>query len=210
MIDINDCKLINAGWQRLVFLHPYDANKILKVFKFENSLEHQRSSVWYKRLMPLAKFDKNLRDIAEHSKARSKGSNVTRHVCEIYGLEETTYGPALTAERVHNSDGSTSLTLYNYVEKHGIVSIRSAIDALFELLRDCHILFRDGHGKNIVVKQVDEQPVLVIVDGLGESNFIPYASLSKFLNGKKLHRKKLRLLKKLESFAPDYQGNHNP
>jgi hypothetical protein len=209
MIDIDDCTLIAAGRHRLVFAHPYDANKILKVFRFDRSPESQWSSVWYKRLMPLTKIDSNLRDIAEHRKALRKGRKVARHICELFDLEETSKGPALVGERVHNIDGNTSLTLSDYVNKHGIANVRSAIDVLFKQLSNSHVLFRDAHARNILVKQVDKQPVLVIVDGLGEANFIPYASLSKILNGWKLHRKKLRLVKTLEGFAPDHHGNRN-
>ena len=156
MIDIDDCTLIAAGRHRLVFDHPYDANKILKVFRFDRSPEYQRSSVWYRRLMPQTKIDSNLRDIAEHRKALRKGSKVARHICELFGLEETSKGPALVGERVHNIDGNISLTLSDYVNKHGIANVRSAIDVLFKQLSDSHVLFRDAHARNILVKQVDK------------------------------------------------------
>ena len=44
-------------------------------------------------------------------------------------------------------------------------------------------------------------PVLVIVDGLGDPTVIPYKTVSRRLNRRKLMRKKVKLFAKLRALA---------
>lgn len=194
MIDIDETKKIADGKLRTIYVHPDDENKIVKIYKFKNPLERQRKAVWYKFVLPLVKFDCNKRDLVEHSKARKTGAIIAKHICPYYGLEPTSRGIGLVGERICNQDGKTSQNVASCVKAKGICKLRSAIDELFYLLAENHILFRDAHSGNILVKQNLDDFTLVIIEGLGEGNFVPYSTYSKMLNAKKLYRKKQRLL----------------
>ena len=197
MIIIDEAKLIATGTSRLIYIHPYNTKKLIKVFKPSQTPEKRRKAIWYKRLQSLDKFNENKRDLIEHQKARNKCQEIELHVCNVYGMETTNHGEGLVEDHICDSDGKTSVTLWTYVQNNGIEIVKEYIDEMFEIFADNHIVFRDGNEKNILVQRRDAGFGLIVVDGLGESNLIPYASVSKNLNKIKLHRKKDRMIKRL-------------
>ena len=120
-------------------------------------------------------------------------------ICPIDEIVETNLGPGLVCDLVTNENGQISLSLTEYVRKSGMEATRVQFDLLFELLTQHHILFRDANANNIMVQVQEGKEQLVIIDGLGESNIIPYASASKWLNARKLARKKARILANLSN-----------
>ena len=197
MIIIDEGKLIATGSSRLIYIHPYNNKKLIKILRPSQSPAIQRKAIWYKRLQNLEKFNQNKRDLIEHQRARCKCHKVALHVCNVYGIENTSYGEGLVEEHIYNSDGKTSVTLKKYVQDNGINVVKVYIDDLFELFVDNHILFRDANETNILVQELETGFRLIVVDGLGESNLIPYASISRKLNGRKLRRKKKRMIKRI-------------
>jgi hypothetical protein len=197
MITIDENKLLAIGSSRLIFIHPNDNKKLIKVFKPSQSPEMRRRAVWYKRFRAREKLDENIRDLMEHQKARGKSNKTASSICNVYGIENTNLGEGLVEEHICNNDGKTSATLKDYVQCNGINIVKSYIDDLFELLTDNHILFRDAYEMNILVQELEVGFRLVVVDGLGENNLIPYASISKTLNARKLRHKKERMIRRL-------------
>jgi hypothetical protein len=197
MIIIDEAKLLATGSSRLIYIHPDDDKKLIKVFKPSQTPEKRRKSIWYKRLQSLEKFNENKRDLIEHQRARGKGHKVKLYVCNIYGMETTNHGEGLVEDHICDRDGTTSVTLRTYVHNNGLDFVKEYIDDLFELFADNHILFRDGNEKNILVQDLDTGLRLIVVDGLGENNLIPYATISKKLNARKLRHKKERMIQRL-------------
>ncbi len=109
-------------------------------------------------------------------------------------------GRALVVEHVRNADGRTSDTLGAFVRRHGAAPVLPEIDVFFDRLADHHVVARDPHPKNILVREEPDGALsLVLIDGFGDPNIIPLATMSKSLNRKKLMRKKSGLIRRLRA-----------
>jgi hypothetical protein len=204
ILEIDDSNLIASGTRRKIYQHPEDENKILKVFWEDQTPTRRRAQLWYGRFKSSLRFDDNENDYLQFRRAMKHAPRPLGGIYTIFGYAETTQGRALVGEHVRNADGRTSVTLLRYLQDHGPSRIFPLVDGLFEELAVNHVVARDPHLENILVRELDGDELrLVIVDGLGDPNFIPLATISKKLNRKKLMRKKRTLIRKLNAFAED-------
>lgn len=201
MIEIDESHFLGEGATRRVYLHPDDSTKIIKVFHPDNTPEIIRNSTWYGRFAPRGRYDANQRDMVENTKFRERHNFLKPNICEIFEYAETNLGPAIIVERIMNEDGQTSHTLPEHIRNGRPESLIEPLTALYKTFADHHVLLRDESPRNILVRRTKTGLELVIVDGLGDSNVIKYATASKFLNRMKLERKLKRLLGKLDRVA---------
>ena len=202
ILAIDDSNLIDSGTRRRIYQHPEDENKILKVFWEDQTPAHRRAQLWYGRFKSLLRFDDNENDYLQYRRAMKHATHPLSGIYTIFGYAETTQGRALVGEHVRDADGGTSVTLLNYLQDHGPSRIFPLVDGLFEELAVNHVVARDPHLENILVRKLEDNALrLVIIDGLGDPNFIPLASISKKLNRKKLMRKKQTLIRKISAYA---------
>ena len=201
LLAIDESKLIATGTGRNVYLHPEDQTKVLKVYREDRTPAHRRARHWYSRALPLSRFDANAKDIRQYRRVARKAPGMLEFICPLFGYAETTRGRALIAEHVRDDDGRTSETLRAYVAKNGLEKIAPALDGLFESLAAHHVTVEDPTALNILVRQGGAGPELIIVDGLGDPTVIPYKTVFKGLNRRKLMRKKVKLFRKLVAIA---------
>lgn len=92
-----------------------------------------------------------------------------RHRARCVGWVETNHGAGLVMERVRNRDGEPALTLYEAVQHHGIAV--EQIGGLFAELKrwvlDNAVPVTDLNSGNLLVRQHEGRPYLVLVDGIG-------------------------------------------
>lgn len=207
MITVDESLLVGSGGNRHVYLHPHDPGKILKIHKPHLTPKHLSQNKWFRRLVPLSHFDANRRDYAEHTKSRARHQELHRHICEIFGHVETNLGHAVIAEHIADTDGSTSLTLQNHAAQGLPGDIIAPLRQLFTLLAKHHVRFRDANARNILVRRKNDRFDLVIIDGLGEANFIPYGTFSKAMNKRKLYRKADRLVDVLQKISDNREAD---
>lgn len=201
LLAIDQSKLIATGKWRNVYLHPEDETKVLKVYREGRTPAARRARHWYWRVLPLSRFDANAKDVRQYRRVARKAPGMLDFICPLFGYAETTRGRALVAGHVRDDDGRTSETLRTYVLNNGFAKIAPALDGLFESLAAHHITVEDPTANNILVRQGSGGPVLVIVDGLGDPTVIPYKTVSRRLNRRKLMRKKVKLFAKLRALA---------
>jgi hypothetical protein len=202
ILAIDDSNLIASGTRRRIYQHPEDENKILKVFWEDQTPARRRAQLWYGRFKSSLRYDDNENDYLQFRRAMKHAPRPLNGIYTIFGYAETTQGRALVGEHVRNADGGTSVTLLSYLQDHGPSRILPLVDGLFEELAVNHVVARDPHLENILVRELEGDALqLVIVDGLGDPNFIPLATISKMLNRKKLMRKKQTLIRKVSAFA---------
>lgn len=197
MITIDKADYVGIGVTRVVYLHPEDPTKILKVYVPEATPEKIRAQRWHRRFAPVKRFDSNYRDVTEHTKVRARHPELRSNVCEVFGYLETNLGSAIAAERVADIDGTTSLTLSQHIERSMPEDIIEPLKSLYAQLAEHHVRLRDSGPGNILVRRKTDGIELVIVDGLGELNLIPIASIVKSVNRKKLNKKLAGLIRKL-------------
>ncbi len=201
LLAIDQSKLIATGKWRNVYLHPEDETKVLKVYREGRTPAARRARHWYWRVLPLSRFDANAKDVRQYRRVARKAPRMLDFICPLFGYAETTRGRALVAGHVRDDDGRTSETLRTYVLNNGFAKIAPALDGLFESLAAHHVTVEDPTALNILVRQGGGGPVLVIVDGLGDPTVIPYKTVSRRLNRRKLMRKKVKLFAKLRALA---------
>lgn len=201
LLAIDQSKLIATGKWRNVYLHPEDETKVLKVYREGRTPAARRARHWYWWVLPLSRFDANAKDVRQYRRVARKAPGMLDFICPLFGYAETTRGRALVAGHVRDDDGRTSETLRTYVLNNGFAKIAPALDGLFESLAAHHITVEDPTAHNILVRQGGGGPVLVIVDGLGDPTVIPYKTVSRRLNRRKLMRKKVKLFAKLRALA---------
>ncbi len=201
LLAIDQSKLIATGKWRNVYLHPEDETKVLKVYREGRTPAARRAQHWYWRVLPLSRFDANAKDVRQYRRVARVAPGMLDFICPLFGYAETTRGRALVAGHVRDDDGRTSETLRTYVLNNGFAKIAPALDGLFESLAAHHITVEDPTAHNILVRQGGGEPVLVIVDGLGDPTVIPYKTVSRRLNRRKLMRKKVKMFAKLRALA---------
>lgn len=199
VLPIDGSKLIGTGLRRRVYLHPEDDTKVLKVYREERTPARRRAQRWYGRFLPLRHFDESANDYHQYRRVAKRSPGFLAHVCPVFGYVETTLGRALVAERAQNADGTTCETLETYVSQNGLSEVVPVIDGFFEEMVANHVTVGDPTARNIVVRRNGRGLELVLVDGLGDPTIIPYKTVSKRLNRRKLMRKKASLLRKLRA-----------
>ena len=201
LLVIDESKLVATGKWRNVYLHPEDETKVLKVYRQDRTPAARRALYWYCKALPLSRFDANAKDIRQYRRVAHNAPGMLEFICPLFGYAETTRGRALVAGHVRDDDGRTSATLRTYVVANGLAIIAPALDGLFESLAAHHVTVEDPTADNILVRQGGGGPELVIVDGLGDPTVIPYKTVSRRLNRRKLMRKKVKLFAKLHALA---------
>ena len=197
-IRLKDREIISEGCHRSCYLHPNDQNKILKVLMNGRCPKNRRKkSRIHKKFRPLSSFDDNLKNIKACEYLNKKGTHVWRHFPKCYGLVKTDLGNAMCMELIKGKDGSIAPTVHDYILKNGLTYyIRDAIEEFCLFLKDNLIITRDLQPKNLIVDNKNEYRIYMI-DGVGNSDFIPIANFSKPWAKNKIKRHIDRLMKNI-------------
>lgn len=153
MVQLKRELLLGDGGERLVFIHPNDNNKVIKVLKpgikkhnFQNELEFK----YYNFLI-----NKN-RDFS--------------HITKCFGYIDTNFGKGLIFERVVDFDGQDSKFLRNCLNDNifSEAQEKKLLEDLKSYLFKNEILFIDCSSHNVFCKKISEDKyTLIIYDGLG-------------------------------------------
>lgn len=153
MIELREELFLGKGGERLVYIHPNDDNRIIKILKsglikhnFQNELELK----YYNFLT------KNNVDFS--------------HITKCFGYVDTNFGKGLVFERVVDFDGKNSKLLKNCLQENIFTKDQEKIllDDLKKYLEDNEILFIDCSSHNVFCKKVSsDKYTLIIYDGLG-------------------------------------------
>ena len=120
------------------------------------------------------------------------------HLPEFGGVVKVDGYIGFEQEAVVNVDGSLSQTLAEYFQTHSADSIplKSLLDDLYAYMYKYNILPCDLNKYNILIQFTQNGPKLVLVDGIGNTDFIPLALYWKYWGRRKIARKWPRFMKK--------------
>lgn len=191
------------GGNRLCFVHPHDRYRCVKVRRPDFTLEDLRRKKGFpKSLLPLSRFDDNREEFEVISGlAREPGEAAFEHVSRCYGFEETDLGPGLVLELVRDADGEISQTLKAHIWFEGYTpDCRAAVERFCARWRELQIPSRDLLLHNILVQKDGHGHIsrLVVIDGLGSANIIPFRWLPRTLRQAKAERKIANLHARIE------------
>jgi len=175
MIELNKEDMIGKGLHRECFPHPDSDNLCIKVVTNGNQQETEREQNYYQLL--------EKRNIAWDMLPR------------FHGNIDTNMGSGAVFDLVKDHEMSTSKTLEHYLNDNNISS--ELYDNLFHALQNLkNYLIRENiitmsiKPKNLLFqKKMDGSGKVIIIDNIGNSDFFPISSYSRYFGKKKILRK---------------------
>ena len=153
MIELDKEFLLAEGGERLVYIHPNDNNKVIKILKKGLNKHNFQNKLEFKYYNFLTKKNRDF-------------SNITK----CFGYVDTNFGKGLVYERVIDFDGEDSKFLRNCLQENIFTKDQEKrlLDDLKKYLEDNEILFIDCSSHNVFCKKVSsDKYTLIIYDGLG-------------------------------------------
>ena len=190
MLTLESSSLIGRGLRRECYFHPGDENKCVKVVVAGDHRETVREQSYYRLL--------ENRDISWKMLAR------------FYGSAETDRGPGAVFELVRDYNGEVSKTLEEYISAESSTDINyqdlsRALSVLKQYLLKWKIVTMTIRPGNVVFKKKNASDgALVIIDNIGNSDFIPICNYVDFIAMRKIRRKWQRFE---DSLAKNYSQN---
>lgn len=191
MIDLNGVTPFAEGGNRRCFVHPNNPNRCLKVIHSGLLETIIKNKPWYKKLRSAESFDDNLRerDAYNQKALRNDNSETWKHLAKWYGMVETTIGAASETELIKN-ENLVAETLESYLFANGLTDeIKLSIEQFHDWLRKNLILTKNLIPHNLVLKRVNNDIIIKIVDGLGSQAFIPLPDYSNFFAKRYVERR---------------------
>ena len=189
VIELDPHALVGKGLHRECFVHPNDPMRCIKIVVSGSGNENRREQGYYAEL------------------AR-KGIS-WEMLPKFYGLVETNLGEGAVFDLIRDYDGRISLTLRHYLSSEQFTALhgnalREALQALKGYLLQHRIITMTLKPKNILF-QMDSADTgkLVIVDNIGNSDFIPLVKFSSRLAKWKILRKWRRFEKGIQADFAD-------
>lgn len=184
------------GGRRLVFRHPHDPSRLLKVIRPDRSL---RSS----RLRRAGRFHVFHEELSEYLVLRARDPNVEPLVAPIHGLIETNLGLALEVARISGPDGALAPTLDDVIREGRVTDqMRAGLDRLAARLAALHVVVSDFKAHNLVLLPNGRD--FCVVDGLGEKVLLSLRKRSRLIWRLSLARALRQLHARIDA------GRHRP
>ena len=175
MLVIDRSTLVGKGLHRECFVHPDDHNRCVKIVVAGNSDENRREAQYYSQLA-------------------SRGIS-WEMLTRFHGLVETSLGEGAVFDLVRDYNGEVSRTLDYYLDSEDLrqlcgTALVEALNALKNYLLANSVITMTLKAQNVLFQQtMEHQGKLVIVDNVGNSDFIPITNYSPYLARLKIRRK---------------------
>lgn len=191
------------GGNRLCFMHPEYSDRCIKVRRPDFTLEDLRRKKGFpKNLRPLSSFDDNREESLVMTQiAKHIGEDVFELVSRCYGFEETDMGNGLTSELILNADGRISKTLKQHLWDEGYTNeLQCAVQMFGNRWTELGIPSRDLLVHNIVVQSNQDMSIkrLVVIDGLGSPNLLPFYWMTRSSQQARAKRKVENLAERIQ------------
>ncbi|WP_438012704.1 YrbL family protein [Psychrobacter raelei] len=199
MIAVEALELLGKGTQKLVYAHPEDDNKVIKLMRPENATvdggratqHHLRS---HRHQGIYRQFRRELLQYLQLCKNNYSDKQYIFPIETVYGFIATDQGLGLVTQKIISPSGK-SLTLEHllieevYNEQH-----QQALARFFDDCCDYHVVFGEVNiGGIMYTEQRQNRPEFVLVDGIGEKLIIPFRAMSKSINTKNIRKVEQRI-----------------
>ncbi|MBM3863948.1 MAG: hypothetical protein FJ385_08400 [Verrucomicrobia bacterium] len=204
-LDFNGVKPVAMGCMRIVYAHPHDPDLLVKVIRPDVIEERWgKGRVWYKTSRRYRQYISYVREIHEFVAEHATHGNSPHFVQEIVGLVDTTAGLGLVTRAVRDRSGNYARSLDQLVKAGGFTpEVQRALDVVIAQLLDSTVIASDPHAGNLVFAYSEEHgDHFVIIDGLGNSNLIPFKDYFRFVNRRSKENRIRRLRRYIASIKP--------
>ncbi len=205
-IELRNREPFAIGGTRLCYLDPTDESRCIKVLRSDRTPnERRRLATGLRKFRSLRHWDDQLKERLAYQELISRhGDSVWDHIPEFYEAVETDLGIGIVTKVFRNYDGAFPLNLEQQIPLGIDTPLQVAIDEFKYWLRSELVLTRNLLPHNIIaVRDVADCCRLVIVDGLGNSEWIPIASWFKPVARLKIERKISRFDERIQLLRTD-------
>ncbi|MGB0131906.1 PhoP regulatory network protein YrbL [Chlorobium sp.] len=164
MVDLTRARVLGKGSSRLCYVHPDDERKCVKV------VYTRRKEIIEEELKYYRQYER--RGVSWDMLARS------------YGIVHTNMGDGAVFGLARDFDGEISLTLDRYLPVMRGSAFEGELRAALEVFRAYlfreRIVLRELKPDNVVYQRISpESGRLVLIDGVGNNQFLPIANYSR-------------------------------
>ena len=190
-LGLHDLEPFAVGGTRRCYVHPEDETLCVKVLRPDRTAEARRAGAkGWRRLKRLQSFDDQRKEYLAYRHLRRRGQLDYTHVPRFYGNVDTDQGVGIVTALFRNWDGRFPENLEELLPSGMTDALERAIAEFKDWLRRELFLTRDLLPHNIIaVADGPERFRLVIVDGIGNSEFLPLSHWFKFCARAKVERK---------------------
>lgn len=203
MIKIKDLHKIGSGDSKNVYLHPEDADKLIKVmrrdvaspdggFSKHNALKRSLHQGIYRQ------FRREILQFLQLCKSNYADNIFSFPMEKPFGFVKTDHGLGLVVERITGPSGNGE-TLSDLCEKGEFSSKHAqALENFFNNCSELHLVFGEVNAAGILyTERRSGRPEFVLVDGIGEKLLIPVRAMSKRINSRYVRKVEQRIKKEL-------------
>ena len=190
-LRLGDREPFAVGGTRRCYVHPEDEALCVKVLRPDRTPEARRAAAsGWRRLKRLPSFDDQRKEHRAYQRLKRLGQLDYTHVPRFYGLVETDQGLGIVTALFRDSDGGFPKNLEQLLPSGMSEPLQRAIGEFKDWLCRERFLTRDLLPHNIIaVADSRERFRLVIVDGIGNSEFLPVSHWFKLCARAKIERK---------------------
>lgn len=203
ILELKDEWLIGMGTVKLVYQHPHDEGKLIKVIRPEivhadgGFLNHS----FFKRRINQGVYRQFRREIVQYLELckRYYSSNEFCFPMETpYGLINTNKGLGLVVEKIIAPNGRgmnlKQMKLAGLMQKNQY----QALEVFFKKCADIHLVFGEVNYEGILYTEYrGGGPEFVLVDGIGEKLAIPMRHYLKSVNSMYIEKVRERIFMKI-------------
>lgn len=180
-------RVVGRGSSRSCFQHPFEKSRCVKVEKRDYLKITREEIKYYKRFQR--------RGISWDMLAR------------FHGIVETDLGEGAVFDMPHDYNGEISRTLDYYLHVQSIPAseLGRALRAFKDYMTQERIVVRELKADNLVYQRNSRSlGKIVLIDGLGNNEFFPFANYSRLFAWRMLQKKWLKFK---GSISKNYPGN---
>ena len=212
MLRLQHLKPFAVGGTRRCYVHPEDDTRCVKVLRTDRTPEARRATATgWRRLKRLRSFDDQRKEYLAYRHLKARGQLDYTHVPRFYGTVDTDQGVGIVTGLFRNWDGRFPENLEALVPSGMTEALERSIAEFKDWLRRELFLTRDLLPHNIIaVADTPERLRLVIVDGIGNSEFLPLSHWFRSCARAKVERKIRKFDHRVGLLLPGQPGDHTP
>jgi hypothetical protein len=179
MLQLRHTRPLFVGGTRYCFQHPQHADRCVKVLRPDRTGSARRQLRRdVKRWLPARFLDDQRKEIVAYRHLQREASEqLWRFVPRYHGTVETDMGIGIVTQLLRNADGSWPANLRSLLAGEVSAALIEGIDEFLDAVARLRILTRDLLAHNIIaVLEADGRYRVMVVDGLGNAEWIPLAS----------------------------------
>ncbi len=201
-INLDGQDPIGAGAQQTVYQHPTAPDQLIKVAR--------PSKKRYEGRRPASRRYRQMRiwhlEMSEYLAAMVRLGHHFDRMPRMYGFCDTSLGPGYVVERITTSSGTLAPELKTVLtaldgDQPRYDALFADANQLFDDLLTAGVEWKDIGLQNALVTG-DDVPKLVIIDGIGNTAFLPLTQLSHRAFKMRNQRDRQMFLEKMRPFDP--------